>query len=108
MEGSGTSLELRLTYSVGLNGILGVLGRSDPRSPARHESGSKPGARCNVQEVSLKQDVTSASSARQLDNWDVRSCQAMKGTDKVQTSSNTFLCVCKKVKPSADNIPSCR
>ena len=48
MEGSGTSLELRLTYSVSLNGILGVLGRSDPRSPARCESGSKPGARIDA------------------------------------------------------------
>ena len=63
MEWSGTSLELRLTYSVGLNCILGVLSHSDPRSPARRESGSKPGARCDAREASLKQDATSRKQA---------------------------------------------
>ena len=35
-------------------------------------------------------------SARQLDNWAVRSCQATKGADSAQTSSNAFLCVCAR------------
>ena len=35
-------------------------------------------------------------SARQLDNWAVRSCQATKGADSAQTLSNAFLSVCAR------------
>ena len=39
-------------------------------------------------------------SARQLDNWAVsmavRSCQATKGADSAQTSSNAFLSLCAR------------
>ena len=35
-------------------------------------------------------------SARQLDNWAVRSCQATKGADSAQTSSNAFLSMCAR------------